>query len=67
MTRSEAIGLSKAALWEEAKGKLRALVAVEGQCSSHAPEDEIRRVRWREADQVISAFISDFEDKGLHE
>jgi len=67
MTKSEAIGVAKASLWEQAKGKLRAMVAVEGQCSPHAPEDEHRRVRWREAEGAINAFIVDFESNGLHE
>jgi hypothetical protein len=61
------IALAKAVLWEEAKGKLRAMVAVEGQCGAHNPEDEQRRIRWREAEIAINAFAKDFEDRGLHE
>lgn len=67
MTRSEAIGIAKAQLWEEAKGKMRAMVAVEGQCSSHGESDGHRRVRWRTAQTSIETFIRQFEDEGLHE
>lgn len=61
------IGLAKAVLWEEAKGKLRAMVAAEGQVSSHGPEDEARRNRWREAETAINRFVYEFEAAGLHE
>ena len=67
MTLSEVIGIEKAKLWEEAKGKLRAMVAVEGQCSSHGPEHERHRERWRDAEAAIDVFIRDFEGNGLHE
>jgi hypothetical protein len=58
------IGVAKAALWEEAKGKLRALIAVNGQCS---PTDEWRSGQWQEAEKRIDAFIADFEGDALHE
>lgn len=61
---TDMIGITKAMLWEEAKGKLRALVAVNGQCAS---TDEHRADQWREAEERIEAFISAFEDEGLHE
>lgn len=61
------IAIAKAILWEEAKGKLRALVAVEGQCGAHNPEDKHRRERWREASEAVETFVKDFEDNGLHE
>ena len=60
----DAIGIAKAMLWEEAKGKLRALVAVNGQCSG---TDEWRCGQWLKAEQMIDAFIKEFEDSGLHE
>ena len=66
MTLSEAISLEKAKLWEEAKGKLRAMVAVEGQCSSHGPEHAIHRDRWLDAEAAIEKFVRDFEDNALH-
>jgi hypothetical protein len=61
------IGIAKAMLWEEAKGKLRALVAVEGTCGAHNPEDRHRRERWKEAETMIENFIHDFADHGFHE
>lgn len=61
------IAIAKAMLWEEAKGKLRAMVAVEGQCGAHNPEDQGRRDRWRDASDEIEAFIANFEDKALQE
>ena len=54
-------------LWEEAKGKMRAIVAVEGQCGAHNPEDKFRRERYQEAGDTIEKFIKDFEANGLHE
>lgn len=61
------IKISKAALWEEAKGKMRAMVAVEGQCSAHAPQHADQRERWAKAEMEIEEFISYFEGQALHE
>jgi len=60
----DAIGIAKAMLWEEAKGKMRALVAVNGQCAS---TDEWRSEQWQKAEQMIEAFVKEFEDNGLHD
>lgn len=58
------IGLQKAILWEEAKGKLRALVAAEGQTySSTAP----RSHPYGEISEVIESFITNFESEGMQE
>jgi len=51
----------KGVLWEEAKGKLRALVAVHG--SYFNCDDGV----YTEADGVVEAFIKEFEGDGLHE
>lgn len=61
------IRITKAMLWEEAKGKLLALVAVEGQVPPHDPIFKTRRDRYRKAELVINSFIEDFESEGLHE
>ena len=64
----ELIGAMKAALWEEAKGKLRALVAVSGSGPARY-DDQGRRVRgrWENAEHAVETFIKDFESYGLHE
>ena len=54
----------KATLWEEAKGKLRALVAVQGSYPAHTAG---RMDRWQEAETRVEAFINQFELDGLHE
>ena len=64
---SSMIAVAKAQLWEEAKGKLRAMIAVEGQCSGSAPEHQHHRERWRDLGAAIEAFISQTEGAGLHE
>ena len=61
---TDMIGITKAMLWEEAKGKLRALVSVNGQCAS---TDEWRSEQWQQAQKAVEQFISDFEDESLHE
>ncbi len=53
----------KAALWEEAKGKLRALVAVQGSYSGLTDSAE----KWERAGFAVEDFIKAFEDNGLHE
>jgi len=54
----------KAALWEEAKGKLRAPVAVQG---SYSSADQEAAETFEEAGAAVEAFIKDFENRGLHE
>lgn len=55
----------KAMLWEEAKGKLRALVAVQGGYTTAGGDD--RTERWQALELAVSAFIVQVEDDGLHE
>ncbi|WP_288806313.1 hypothetical protein [uncultured Novosphingobium sp.] len=64
---ADRIRVAKAQLWEEGKGKLRAMVAVEGQCGSHNRAHHEQRRRWREAQDRIEEFIRRFEDDALHE
>ena len=64
---ADMIRVAKAQLWEEAKGKMRAMVAVEGQCRPDDPAHQRQRERWRAASQEVEAFIKHFEDDGLHE
>lgn len=54
----------KAMLWEEAKGKLRALAAVQG---SYESTDTGRTERWQKCEAVIEDFITAFEDYALQE
>ncbi len=58
------IGLAKAILWEEAKGKLRALVAASGQGNT---EDTGRPDNWQAVEAEVHQFIQTFENAGLHE
>ena len=64
MTRNEAIGIQKAALWEQAKGLLRATVSVGGQCSSI---DEEMIARYRALDKAVESFIKKVEGEGWQE
>jgi hypothetical protein len=54
----------KAVAWEEAKGKLRALVALQGSYFGEVPENINR---WKDLDKAVSEFIRHVEDYGLHE
>ena len=57
------IGVTKAVLWEEAKGKLRALAAVEGQTvGEYNAKPKYQKIR-----EAVESFIMQFEDLGLHE
>jgi hypothetical protein len=58
------ISLMKAVVWEEAKGKLRAVVSAAGQCS---PMDEPAGALWSDLRERVEAFIKDVEGDGLHE
>lgn len=54
----------KAMLWEEAKGKLRALASVQGSY----PADIIERgERYEKSNAKIEDFIQEFEEEGLWE
>lgn len=50
----------KASAWEEAKGKLRALVAILGS----TPSDHQGYEEWAEVQQRVEAFITSAEDEG---
>lgn len=64
MRTCDPIGLAKAVLWEEAKGKLRAIVAAEG---SNISESYKQPPRFLEIEKVIDIFIAEFENNGYHE
>lgn len=57
------ISLHKAILWEEAKGKLRALYMVNGQTNS----ENKHHVDWTRVRADVELFIMEFEGRGLHE
>lgn len=57
------IGLAKSILWEEAKGKLRALYAASGQ---HSPS-EGRSPDWQEVEEFTERFIKEYESNAYHE
>ena len=61
--RVDTIRIIKAQLWEEAKGKLRALVAVNG--SARGSDDYTPE--WPVVEGAVEAFIKSFEGDGLHE
>ena len=63
MVDIDPIGLAKAILWEEAKGKLRALAAASGQ----NPSNKERSPSWVTVNEAVEKFIHDFEDEGYHE
>lgn len=59
------INTMKAVLWEEAKGKLRAMVAVDGsRHSEHRHDGE--KMRFQVVSEFVEDFISAFENTGLH-
>lgn len=60
----------KAQAWEEAKGKLRALSAIEGhrRILMTTPQNvDLAADKWRKLNDRIEAFIEDLEDDGLPE
>jgi hypothetical protein len=59
------IGLAKAILWEEAKGKLRAVAAASGQYHSGAAGAEYSK--WEKVEKAVENFILSFEAEGYHE
>lgn len=56
----------KAQAWEEAKGKLRALVGIQGSIPSRAVGDEAE-APWVDLSRRVEAFIEDIEGDALHE
>lgn len=59
------IGLAKAILWEEAKGKLRAVAAASGQYPSS--KDPATGVRWEKISDAVESFILQFEANSYEE
>lgn len=57
------IGLAKAILWEEAKGKLRALAAASGQ----NPSNKVRSPDWEKVSDAVENFILNFEANSYQE
>jgi hypothetical protein len=55
------VGLAKMILWEEAKGKLRAMVAAGGSIPSNAE----RSADWHELEKRVERFIKQVEDDEL--
>jgi hypothetical protein len=71
MARSE-FGIAdamKVALWEEAKGKLRALVGVQGSYHSGNPpgDPSAEMIRFSRLSALVEEFIERVEDDGLQE
>lgn len=58
---NQSIGLIKVVLWEEAKGKLRAMARAGGQTNFDRSPD------FDKVKEVIEKFIEDFESHGYHE
>lgn len=56
-------GMIKAILWEEAKGKLRALAVAQ----SFHEESAVKTERWTKITDSVESFISRFENAGHHE
>lgn len=66
MRKCDPIGLAKAVLWEEAKGKLRAIVAAEGSNIGEEYRPD-RRFKFQAIEEFVDKFISEFEGEGYHE
>lgn len=64
--QADIIGLHKAVLWEEAKGKLRAIVAADGAATytGRMGEDELS---FEKISKSVEAFIEEFEGMGYQE
>lgn len=67
MRTCDPIGLAKAILWEEAKGKLRALYAADGAQTSGEEERRLGYAPFMTIKAAVDAFIEDIESRGLHE
>ena len=66
------VALHKAILWEEAKGKLRAMIVADGHKRVVAQHDTLDADKathkaWTKRQAIVEDFISSFEDRGLHE
>ena len=61
MNVARQIGMHKAILWEEAKGKMRAMYMVNGQSDS----ENKANVEWSKVRTRVEEFIIAFEDDGL--
>lgn len=57
----------KGVLWEEAKGKLRALVAIQGSYVEDGVPVGRPKQKWEILEERIESFIRDIEDEGLQE
>lgn len=66
MRLHDPISLQKGILWEEAKGKLRAIVAAEGSLIDSKPLGD-REFSFKKISKAVEAFIKDFEGKGYQE
>lgn len=65
------VGMQKAVLWEEAKGKLRAMAAAEGYRGLCEPMTASHRERctqrWEKVNAAVEKFIDETESNGLNE
>ncbi len=61
------IRLAKAILWEEAKGKLRALAAASGMHQSRHGDPLGTMARFERISDRVATFIKEFEDDGFQE
>jgi len=59
------LAMQKGILWEQAKGLMRAMVAVDGSRYSSRPSGE--KARYEQVSEAIEAFVESFESEGLHE
>lgn len=66
MRKVDPIGLAKAILWEEAKGKLRAMIAADG-AEMGEERDEQGYFHYMKLKRAVNKFIKSFEEDGLHE
>ncbi len=57
------LGLTKSTLWEEAKGKMRAIVAAEGCRLDHSKTLEDGRFSYEVISEEIESFIKAFEQQ----
>jgi len=57
----------KAVLWEEAKGKLRAMLAAEGQRQTSESHTDEKFMRYTRMASEVERFITRFEEAEFHE
>lgn len=65
MDTRDLLGAMKSAQWEEAKGKLRALVALQGSYPSGVDPNTMDR--FERLSMKVEAFIAEIEDAALQE